>query len=232
MMQRCYNERVWNYSKYGGRGIRVCVRWHSPVNFITDMGRRPSSRHSIERRNNNRGYSPDNCYWATRRVQAQNKRSNRRIRIAGITRIVVEWARYLDVPAKRIYMRLYCGWPPVAAVLLPMSQRLRRPSRDAATLRTAVELLRQNKIEELRIRDTIGWRVLRVGNRPLTAKQKQFLRRANRTGSLTAPSRDGGAVAGWYHTARALVRRGIVTLRHRTARLTKSGHAQLVESKG
>jgi hypothetical protein len=161
MMQRCYNSRVWNYVRYGGRGIRVCKRWHSPANFIMDMGRRPSSEHSIERRKNSRGYSPTNCYWATRSEQAQNKSNCRRIRIAGVTRVVVEWARYLGVPEKRIYVRLKQGWTPSESVLLPMSQRLRRPRRDRTTLREAVALLRAGEVDRLRVRPTIHWRTLR-----------------------------------------------------------------------
>jgi hypothetical protein len=64
-----------SYPDYGGRGITVCQRWHSFFNFWADVKERPSSRHSLERLDNNKGYSPDNVIWALPIVQAQNKRT-------------------------------------------------------------------------------------------------------------------------------------------------------------
>jgi len=75
---RCYNNKVKSYPYYGGRGITVCKRWLTKdgfINFYSDMGDRPSSNYSIDRINNNGNYTQDNCRWATRQEQGQNKRT-------------------------------------------------------------------------------------------------------------------------------------------------------------
>jgi hypothetical protein len=72
MKNRCYNPKDKRYSKWGGRGIKVCQRWlDSYLNFLADMGRKPSSQHSIHRINNDGDYEPENCEWATPIKQAQ-----------------------------------------------------------------------------------------------------------------------------------------------------------------
>ncbi len=76
MMQvRCYDDKHVSYSGYGGRGIRVCVRWLASFeHFIEDMGPRPTPFHSIDRKDVDGNYEPSNCAWATAKEQAQNKR--------------------------------------------------------------------------------------------------------------------------------------------------------------
>lgn len=75
MIDRCRNPKDQNWSNYGGRGIKVCKRWMSFVNFYFDMGPRPSADLSIDRKNNDKGYCKRNCRWATAKQQASNRRS-------------------------------------------------------------------------------------------------------------------------------------------------------------
>ena len=74
MWRRCVKETDKGYPNYGGRGIKVCKRWISFEQFAKDMGPKPSAQHTLERKNNTKGYSPSNCIWATRTEQCLNRR--------------------------------------------------------------------------------------------------------------------------------------------------------------
>lgn len=75
MKDRCQNPSNEHFSSYGGRGISVCERWdNSFPNFLLDMGDRPTEQHSLDRVDNDAGYSPENCRWATSQDQALNRR--------------------------------------------------------------------------------------------------------------------------------------------------------------
>lgn len=77
MVQRCTNSNATSYPRYGGRGISVCLHWLKFENFLSDMGERPEGL-TLDRRDNNGNYEPDNCRWATLSEQALNGRPNKR----------------------------------------------------------------------------------------------------------------------------------------------------------
>lgn len=109
---RCNNIKSKSYADYGGRGIKMCERWERFTVFLDDMGRRPTLQHTIERVNNDLGYAPDNCKWATRVEQNNNKRSNRRFTFEGETLTIAQWSRRVNIPYHSLYKRLVTNkWP-------------------------------------------------------------------------------------------------------------------------
>jgi len=74
MRQRCSDQKAANYERYGGRGIRVCDRWQIFENFLKDMGEAPSDLHTVDRKDPNGDYEPNNCEWATTLEQLENRR--------------------------------------------------------------------------------------------------------------------------------------------------------------
>lgn len=117
MINRCENPNDNRFAYYGGRGIKVCERWRSSFeNFLEDMGERPPNR-SLDRIDNDRGYEPGNCRWATRKEQARNKRTTRFIVFRGERRPLVEWAEILGIPAYSIWNRIRLGWTDEEALL-------------------------------------------------------------------------------------------------------------------
>lgn len=113
---RCNNPNSGNYQNYGGRGIYVSPLWDDPAAFIRDMGPKPTPQHTLDRIDNDGPYSPENCRWATRKEQNNNKRSNRWVEAFGKNQTVPQWAEESGIPAPTIRRRLYDGWSPERAV--------------------------------------------------------------------------------------------------------------------
>lgn len=125
MRARCRNPRRACYARYGGRGITICDRWEVYENFLADMRRKPSPTHSLDRRDNDVGYTPDNCRWATPLEQSQNRRHVTRVSIGGVSLLLREWAERLGVRMPVIWLRIHRGgWDPRVAVLTPPDRRL------------------------------------------------------------------------------------------------------------
>jgi hypothetical protein len=106
LKSRCKNPNNKDWDKYGGRGITLCERWESFENFLADMGPRPSRAHSVERKDNEKGYGPENCIWATTDVQASNRRNSRLLTHDGITLTLTEWSRRIGMSHTALRIRL------------------------------------------------------------------------------------------------------------------------------
>jgi hypothetical protein len=110
MKARCYQKTTKFYNDYGGRGITVCKRWLKGFEFFyKDMGDKPSPKHSLDRRNNNLGYTKNNCYWATRLEQQLNRRNTIRITYNGQTKYLVEWEKEMNANRSTLYRNLREG---------------------------------------------------------------------------------------------------------------------------
>jgi len=113
MKTRCYNKNSKDYKNYGGRGITVCERWLVFENFLEDMGQKPKYL-TIERKDNNKGYSPDNCKWATMKEQQRNRRNNLIIKYQGKSQCLSAWAEELGLH-RGILRRRLKQYPPQIA---------------------------------------------------------------------------------------------------------------------
>jgi len=105
MHRRCTNPSDDAYSNYGGRGIAVCERWKSYDAFFEDMGN-PAPGLSLDRIDNSKGYSPENCRWATAREQLNNQRRNVVIEHSGIKMTIGQWATHLGLQYDTLHRRL------------------------------------------------------------------------------------------------------------------------------
>lgn len=104
--------------RYFDRGIRVCRRWHKFENFLEDMGEKPVGK-SIDRVNNNRGYSLQNCRWATTKQQARNKGNTLFVEYKGERHCFRSLMEELNLNPKMVWGRMKYGWPVEEAIEIP-----------------------------------------------------------------------------------------------------------------
>lgn len=120
LLARCYTKTATGYKHYGGRGIEVSDEWKNDfMKFWKDMGDMPSKDHSIDRIDNNRNYSKNNCKWSTKEEQANNKRNSRLITYNGETKTATQWSVDLGGNKMLVATRLYKGWSEERAVSTP-----------------------------------------------------------------------------------------------------------------
>ena len=110
MHRRCNDPTRPEYYRYGGRGIAVCERWMKYENFLADMGEKPDGL-SLDRIDNDKGYSKENCRWATQTQQCRNTRRNILLTFCGMTKPLPEWAEITGISQPVIRERIKAGWP-------------------------------------------------------------------------------------------------------------------------
>ena len=126
MKGRCKNPNNHKYLRYGGRGISVCGRWNKFENFLSDMGKKPSKHHSIDRIDNDGNYEPTNCRWATPRQQSNNTRRNVLLTHNGKTLTLAQWSRRTGIKHTTINDRINKhGWTVESALTKPVQIKYR-----------------------------------------------------------------------------------------------------------
>ena len=126
MLKRCHSPSR-GHPRYQGRGIQVCDRWRfgeGGVNgltlFVLDMGEPPTIKHTLERQDNEKGYSPDNCVWGTRFDQSNNRCDTRLITYKGETLSLSRWAAKTGLPRTTLSMRFNSGWSEERMIETPL----------------------------------------------------------------------------------------------------------------
>lgn len=116
MWRRCTSPRAVGWANYGGRGITVCERWRDPAAFHADMGDHPAGLWDIDRIDNEKGYCLENCRWATRKQNINNRRVTLQVKYRGVTRSLQDWVELTGLPRRLVYERLFLlKWPPEEA---------------------------------------------------------------------------------------------------------------------
>lgn len=126
MRKRCYQDNKGR-DRYRIKGISICERWATSFEaFFEDMGRKPTSNHSLERIDNSAGYSKENCRWALPIDQARNRDSCVYVTVDGLRMTVTEAAEKAGISRDTVYNRIRNGWPVEAAITTKPRPRKRK----------------------------------------------------------------------------------------------------------
>jgi len=155
MIQRCSNPRAINYSQYGVRGIHVCDRWRKFTNFNADMGDKPAGK-ELDRIDNDKGYEPGNCRWASHKENSRNRRDNVRLTHNGETMTISGWAERLGVRNTVIHGRIKAGYP-IDRVLGDKMKVHRRFITHDGTTDSVIGWSRTTGIPRRTIRNRMDW---------------------------------------------------------------------------
>ena len=123
MKQRCYNENEIGFKNYGGRGITMCDEWRNDFQKFYDwaIANGYEKGLSIDRIDNNRNYSPENCRWATRTEQNRNQRTNKQIEFNGEVKNLSEWCEHFSLNYQTVHARITdYGWTVQKALKTPI----------------------------------------------------------------------------------------------------------------
>ncbi len=124
LFARCYNKNRKNYKNYGGRGITVSDEWHDFENFCRDMGYERPKGMTIDRIDNDKGYSKENCRWATPTQQNNNRRKSvGNVTAFGETKTLKEWAVCVGMNYEALKSRMKKGWDIEIALSKPVRYR-------------------------------------------------------------------------------------------------------------
>ena len=121
MKDRCTNSSKKAFKYYGGRGISYCKEWEDFKNFLSDMGEKPDGT-SLDRINNNLGYSRDNCRWSTPKEQLRNTRITTYLKFRGVKKSVPEWAEEMGMSPVTLKGRINRGWSVKEALTRPVNK--------------------------------------------------------------------------------------------------------------
>lgn len=114
------------FLRYGGRGITVCDRWMKFENFISDVGPRPSPRHTIDRIDSNGNYEPSNCKWSTWKEQENNRSDTVWLEFNGDKKTMKQWAEHLGLSYMALWHRRNQGWTVERMLSQPVQARSKR----------------------------------------------------------------------------------------------------------
>ena len=122
ILTRCYNPNSKLYKNYGGRGIMMCDEWRYNLQAFVEWAKTSGYKKglSIDRIDNEKGYSPDNCRWSTVVEQNNNRRSNHFFTMNGETKTITQWARVYGINKDRVFCRIDIGWDIEKAIITPI----------------------------------------------------------------------------------------------------------------